>query len=101
MIVHRCKAIGCEKVIAPSVVSLKVFLCSQHWAALPVTLKHLLSERAQEGESVEYIATVFVAISLIVDQENTVLPPDKRKPLPTLADDAQQPLLQGVMPYPD
>jgi hypothetical protein len=108
---HRCKAVGCVRNVAPSVASLKVFLCGQHYAMVPDSLKRLLTERSREGESPDYIATVFVVLSLVANEENEAelnKAPDQRKKegkllLPTLTTMTKvaEPLLAGVRPYPD
>jgi hypothetical protein len=93
---RTCRAVGCNKTISSIEVERKVFLCTEHWQMLPVLLRRLLSLRARQGENDDYLATVFVAISLVALDEN--------KPLPSMNTElpvAKEPLLQGVTPYPD
>jgi hypothetical protein len=93
----NCKAVGCKKLVAPSQVLLRTFMCTQCWNLVPEQLKNLLTARyEQAGENDDYNATVFVVISVVANQQ--------KKPLPTLASEipvVQEPLLQGVTPYPD
>jgi hypothetical protein len=72
---HTCHAVGCGTVVAP-----RYLMCPRHWGMLPEILQNVVWHHYREGQeidkepSTDWIATAFVAISVVALQEGKRMP---------------------------